>query len=160
YNPYYEAPPVQSSVVYDYSQPVPVYVEAQPVVVESPPTTVVVQQEVPVASPTLPDAPAPQAPSQPAAEPAIDPKVKEAGAHFDRARDAFKNEKYPDALAAVDQAIQVLPNDAALHEFRALTLFAMKKYKDAAATIYSVLAVGPGWTWDTIRSLYAKQATY
>ena len=60
----------------------------------------------------------------------------------------------------MDQAIKVLPNDAALHEFRALTLFAMKKYKDAAGTLYAVLAVGPGWTWDTVKSLYAKKETY
>jgi hypothetical protein len=59
----------------------------------------------------------------------------------------------------VDQAIKVLPNAGALHEFRALTLFAMKKYKDAAGVIYSELTVGPGWTWDTVKSLYAKQAT-
>ena len=43
---------------------------------------------------------------------------------------------------------------------RALTLFAQKKYKEAAAAVYAVLAVGPGWDWDTLKSLYPDVDTY
>ncbi|HEU5117333.1 MAG TPA: hypothetical protein VFT74_11775, partial [Isosphaeraceae bacterium] len=53
-----------------------------------------------------------------------------------------------------DQAIALMPDNSALHEFRALTQFALGKYDDAAATLYSVLAVGPGWDWTTLLSLY------
>ena len=47
-----------------------------------------------------------------------------------------------------------------MHEFRALTLFAQGKYQDAAAALYAVLARGPGWDWDTMRSLYPDVGTY
>src|SRR5262249_18533709 len=79
---------------------------------------------------------------------------------FDRARDAFKDGDYKQALALTDQAIKELPTDATLHEFRALVLFAQKEYKSAAETLYAVLAAGPGWDWDTMKSLYADTATY
>jgi tetratricopeptide (TPR) repeat protein len=39
-------------------------------------------------------------------------------------------------------------------------LFAQKKYKDAASGFYAVLAVGPGWNWETMSGLYAKPETY
>jgi hypothetical protein len=47
-----------------------------------------------------------------------------------------------------------------LHEFRALTLFAQRDYMGAAATIHSVLAVGPGWDWATMASLYGSVDDY
>jgi tetratricopeptide (TPR) repeat protein len=79
---------------------------------------------------------------------------------FDAARDAFKNLNYQMALANVDDALKEVPDDAVLHEFRALVLFAQGKYKDAAAGVYAVLAVGPGWDWQTMRSLYPNTDTY
>jgi tetratricopeptide (TPR) repeat protein len=158
-NPYYVAPVVGSSVVFNYSEPVPVFVDSGPVVVQSPPTTVIVQQDAPVASPVIPSEPTPTEPSQ-EQEPQVDPKVKEAGVKFDVARDAFKNQKLDEALAAVDQAIKILPTDAALHEFRALVLFAQKRYQEAAAVLYSVLVVGPGWNWDTVKALYSDPSIY
>jgi predicted Zn-dependent protease len=63
-------------------------------------------------------------------------------------------------LKEVEEAIQLLPKDATLHEFRALVLFAQGKYKDAATGIYAVLAVGPGWNWETMSGLYANPDTY
>ncbi len=157
YNPYYAAPAVGSTAVYNYSEPV--YVESQPVYVESQPVVVQTPAAAPVASPTLPEIPQPEAPADPPAA-AEDPKVKEAGALFDGARDAFKSANYSGALQQIDKAIQVLPNDAALHEFRSLVLFAEKKYTEAAGVIYSVLAVGPGWTWDTVKALYNDPKSY
>jgi tetratricopeptide (TPR) repeat protein len=79
---------------------------------------------------------------------------------FDRARAAFKQGDWKDALDLVDEAIKELPTDATLHEFRALCLFALKEYKPAAATLYAVLAAGPGWDWETMKSNYPDVATY
>ena len=79
---------------------------------------------------------------------------------FDQAREAFQRNEHKEALALVDKAIQQLPTDVTLHEFRALCLFALQDYKAAAATLYAVLAAGPGWDWETMRSLYGDVATY
>jgi tetratricopeptide (TPR) repeat protein len=79
---------------------------------------------------------------------------------FDAAREAFKAGDYKTALALVDRAIKENPSDEVLHEFRALTLFAQKDYNGSAATIHSVLAVGPGWDWGTMASLYSSVDDY
>ena len=42
----------------------------------------------------------------------------------------------------------------------ALVLFAKQDYRQAAATIHSVLAVGPGWDWTTLISMYSNAAIY
>jgi tetratricopeptide (TPR) repeat protein len=84
----------------------------------------------------------------------------DAMATFDAAREAFKQGNYADAVAKADAALAKLPNDAAIHEFRALCLFALKRYDEAAATLYSVLAVGPGWDWATLISLYPSVDVY
>ena len=47
-----------------------------------------------------------------------------------------------------------------MHEFRALTLFAQGKYREEAATLYAVLSRGPGWDWQTMRSLYGDPQAY
>jgi tetratricopeptide (TPR) repeat protein len=74
--------------------------------------------------------------------------------------DAFKKGDYEAALNLVNQAIQQTPTDAVCHEFRALVLFAKHDYQQAAATIHSVLAVGPGWDWTTLSSLYSDIRVY
>ena len=79
---------------------------------------------------------------------------------FDAAREAFKSGNYDEALKGVNAAIQQLPSDAVLHEFRALVLFAQGQYDEAAGTIYAVLAAGPGWDWETLKTLYPDTATY
>jgi tetratricopeptide (TPR) repeat protein len=79
---------------------------------------------------------------------------------FDTARAAFYAGKYEDALTAANKALAAMPNDAVVHEFRALTLFALGKYHDAATTLHPVLAVGPGWDWTTMSSLYPSAETY
>jgi tetratricopeptide (TPR) repeat protein len=79
---------------------------------------------------------------------------------FDQARQQFKAGQYQEALASTDRAIQAQPNDAVLHEFRALVLFALGNYDQAAGTIHSVLAVGPGWDWTTLVSLYPNVNVY
>lgn len=73
---------------------------------------------------------------------------------LDPAIAAFKKGNYDSALDLVDQAIQKKPTDAVMHEFRGLVLFAKHDYQQAAATIHSVLALGPGWDWTTLSSLY------
>jgi tetratricopeptide (TPR) repeat protein len=59
-----------------------------------------------------------------------------------------------------DEAIAKMPRDAVLHEFRSLVLFAMKRYHESAAAIHPVLAVGPGWDWKTLCSLYPSREVY
>jgi len=73
---------------------------------------------------------------------------------------AFKQGDYDAALSIVNSAITKYPSDSVLHEFRALVLFAKGQYRDAAATLHSVLAVGPGWDWTTLSSLYPSITTY
>lgn len=91
---------------------------------------------------------------------ATDAPVNEPNELVDSAVSAFKAGDYQSALTQFDQAIKVNPNDGVLHELRALTLFAMKKYGESAATIHSVLAVGPGWDWPTMASLYPDVERY
>ncbi len=79
---------------------------------------------------------------------------------FESARNAFKSNDYAQALRQIDQAIKVQSSDPTLHEFRTLVLFAQGKYRDAAAGAYAVLSAGPGWTWETVRDLYADPETY
>ncbi len=145
-NPYY----VQSTTVVDptldYSQPIAVPAPVQ--VAEQPPP-----QEYAA------DGSAPAA-NEPAAEPQGDPVPPEVDEAFSAARTAFKAGDYDKALDQVNRAIKVLPGDATLHEFRALVLFAQGKYQEAAAAIYAVLAVGPGWNWETVRDLYPNTETY
>jgi len=47
-----------------------------------------------------------------------------------------------------------------MQEFRALCLFALGRYHEAAAVMNAVLAVGPGWDWTTMISLYSSVDTY
>ncbi len=130
-NPYYY-PPVTQTVVYNYSNPIPVATN-----VGADPSVAVVDNS---------DGP----PPNPQAD---DPA-------FDAARAAFREGNYDAALANVDAAITKTPTDSVLHEFRALSLFAMQDYKQAAGVIHSLLAVGPGWDWTTMSGLYADPDAY
>ena len=78
----------------------------------------------------------------------------------DEAVQLFRAADYAGALSKIDTAIRAQPTDAAAHELRALILFAMFDYPQAAATIHSVLAVGPGWDWTTLSSIYSDIAIY
>jgi hypothetical protein len=73
---------------------------------------------------------------------------------------AFKQGDYDTALTIVNRAITQYASDSVLHEFRALVLFAKGDYRESAATLHSVLAVGPGWDWTTMSSLYPSIAVY
>ena len=79
---------------------------------------------------------------------------------LEAARASFLVGQYQQALAATNAAIKSMPNDAVAHEFRALCLFALGNYKEAAATLHPVLAVGPGWDWTTMSSLYPSPDVY
>jgi tetratricopeptide (TPR) repeat protein len=79
---------------------------------------------------------------------------------LDSAIAAFRQFDYDTALNITSNAISQQPDDAVLHEFRALVLFAKGDYQQAAATIHSVLAVGPGWDWATVSSLYTDVSLY
>lgn len=79
---------------------------------------------------------------------------------LDSAVAAFKQNDYDQALDIVNKGISQYPSDAVLHEFRALVLFAKEDYQQAAATVHSVLAVGPGWNWETMRGFYSDVGLY
>jgi len=92
--------------------------------------------------------------------PIVDDASGPAPTALDQAVSAFKQGNYDASLDIVDKAIQKTPSDAVLHEFRALVLFARGDYQQAASTIHSVLAVGPGWDWTTLSSLYDDVDVY
>jgi len=89
-----------------------------------------------------------------------DPSQNPADAMLTDAIAAFKQGDYDASLDIVNKAIGQYPSDSVLHEFRALVLFAKADYQQAAATLHSVLAVGPGWDWTTLSSLYPSLAIY
>lgn len=126
----YYEPVASSPVYYDYSQPI----------------QVVNQQSAPA--------------DDGSGAAAYPPEVAEGTSHTDKARNAFSQGNYADAMKEVDLALQKLPNDAALHELRALIQFATKDYKAAAATLFAVLSAGPGWDWTTLASMYPSVDTY
>jgi tetratricopeptide (TPR) repeat protein len=79
---------------------------------------------------------------------------------MDAATDAFRQGDYDAALDIINKGIAQFPDDAVLHEFRSLVLFARRDYQQSASTIHSVLAVGPGWDWTTLSSMYASVPIY
>lgn len=79
---------------------------------------------------------------------------------LDNAVAAFKQNNYDMALDIINKGITQYPSDSVMHEFRGLVLFARGDYQQSAATIHSVLAVGPGWDWTTLSSLYTDVAIY
>jgi tetratricopeptide (TPR) repeat protein len=137
-NPYYYAEPVIQPIVIEQMSP-----EGIPQSVSVPAMAYDYSQPLDTQS------------SPPPAEVA-DPAV----AKFNAAREAFGSGDYAGALRLTDEAIKMLPNDATLHEFRALVLFAAGKYDLAAGPLYAVLAVGPGWDWTTLASLYPNIDVY
>jgi tetratricopeptide (TPR) repeat protein len=79
---------------------------------------------------------------------------------LERSRAAFRKGDYTAASKAVDEALAHTPGDVTLHEFRALVFFALGKYSDAAGVLNTVLASGPGWSWDTMVGFYNSSGTY
>ncbi len=102
-------------------------------------------------------------PAEPSEGPAaaLPPGVSSAAmARFDEARAEFLRGRYEEALKLTDAALGEMPHDAVLHEFRSLALFALKRYPEAAAAIHPVLAVGLGWDWKTLATLYPDVDAY
>ena len=83
-----------------------------------------------------------------------------AGEVLNNADAAFQQNDYDAALDITNKGLAQFPDDAVLHEFRALVLFAKHDYQQSAATIHSVLAVGPGWDWTTLSSMYSRVPIY
>jgi hypothetical protein len=144
-DPYYIVPPNPPPYpIFDYSQPIPV---ADASLLDAGGGDLAGgNDQLPTPQPDTPT-PADEASSA-------------AAQQFDAARQAFQAKRYDVALQTVDKAIQQLPGDPTLHEFRALVLFAQRDYWGAASTLYPVLAVGPGWDWQTLRGLYPDEQTY
>ena len=73
---------------------------------------------------------------------------------------SFKQNQFADALEISDLLIAQYPADPVVHEFHALALFALGDYQQAAATLHAVLAVSPGWDWETLISIYSDIRIY
>jgi len=95
-----------------------------------------------------------------AAPAAVAAEGNPADAALNAAVAAFKQNDYDAALDIINKGIAQYPTDAVMHEFRALVLFAKGDYQQAAATIHSVLAIGPGWDWTTLASIYPNVVIY
>jgi len=92
--------------------------------------------------------------------PAVADGAHPADAILNDAVAAFRQNDYATALSIADKGITQFPDDSVLHEFRALVLFAKGSYQPAAAMIHSLLAVGPGWDWATLSSMYPNVSVY
>jgi tetratricopeptide (TPR) repeat protein len=97
---------------------------------------------------------------QTTANPPTETEQQTAVGVFDQARQDFYDGKYDAAFVGVNKALATMPGDPVMNEFRALVLFMQGKYKEAAANIHSVLAVGPGWDWTTLASLFPGNSVY
>ncbi|HUE15246.1 MAG TPA: tetratricopeptide repeat protein [Planctomycetaceae bacterium] len=95
-----------------------------------------------------------------APRPALADGVHPADAILNDAVAAFKQHDYAAALSIANKGIAQFPDDSVLHEFRGLVLFAQGSYQPAAAAIHSLLAIGPGWDWPTLSSMYADVSVY
>ena len=135
-NPYCSAPVVVGDTTVDYSQPI---------VLASPPVTVVQSASQSAGAPAAGNQPAP---------------TDRAIGLLDSARATFAQGDYTAALTECDQAVARLPNSAVAHEFRGLALFALHRYTEAAGPVYAVLSVGPGWDWATLSSFYPRPDVY
>jgi tetratricopeptide (TPR) repeat protein len=131
-DPYYDSSS-SGGMAYDYSEPIVVYSE-----------------------------PAQEAPLQVAADGSTLPPgvTQDALTQFEQARSTFYQGRYKQALELANQALKSMPSDATLHEFTALCYFALGQYRQAAAALNAVLAVGPGWDWTTMASLYPDVNLY
>jgi len=76
------------------------------------------------------------------------------------ADEAFHRGDYRTALVEVDKAAKAMPNNPNVHQFRSLVLFALGQYTESAAAAHAALAGGPGWNWETIRSVYSTKDEY
>lgn len=142
-NPYY-LPTYAPIGNYSYTQPIPVYYDVA---------------STPVAGETVVDN------GNAAVTQATDGQPATAGTTeceraFDEAVTAFKQNNYDAALDTINHGLAKCPDDSVMHEFRSLILFAKADYQQSASTIHSVLAVGPGWNWTTLSSLYSDVETY
>jgi tetratricopeptide (TPR) repeat protein len=130
----------------DYSNPY----YSEPLVVDN--TTIYYSE--PMAAPPVEVASTPATPST------LPPGVTEEGVkNFDAAREKFYEGNFKEALTLTNKALASMPKDAVIHEFRALVLFSLGNYKESAATLHPVLAVGPGWDWTTMSSLFPGNYT-
>ncbi len=134
-NPYYYG---YNATCYNYAQPIPVAYNTTLAVVQSSPATVV----------------------QGTPSTAVQSPSNSSDLVMNNAVEAFQQNNLEAALDIIDKGITQYPTDAVLHEFRALVLFAKADYQQAAATVHSVLAVGPGWDWTTLNSMYMNVDVY
>jgi len=88
------------------------------------------------------------------------PTSNSSPAEFNAARTAFRNQDYQTSIVYLERLIQASPSDSVAHEFLALNFFAMERYEESAAVMNSVLAVAPGWNWETLVSLYSNVSIY
>ncbi len=80
--------------------------------------------------------------------------------YFAEAREAFYTGDLKTALDKIELAIKEMPSNPDLHQFRSLVLFSLKEFRQAAAAAHVALTAGPGWSWETLKSLYPTTDLY
>lgn len=71
----------------------------------------------------------------------------------------FKQGKYREAKAKLNEVVQRAPKDTNAYQFRAMASFAAANFDDAAADAYDSLRLGNAWTQPVIQSLYGEDLT-
>ena len=134
--------PSEPTVVYNYSEPLVVY--------DSPPVQAAGQPATAPESEAAADTPPP-----------LPPGVSQAALDtFDQARDAFYQADYPQSLELVEKRCKACRKMRPFTSSGRWRCLRLGEYQEAASTIYAVLAVGPGWDWTTMSSMYPDVETY
>jgi tetratricopeptide (TPR) repeat protein len=79
--------------------------------------------------------------TEPQSEPQTDAR-EEAASRFENGRALFEDRKYPEALAAFDSVLAILPGLDVGHLYRGLTLMQLKRRQEALAAFDAAVAAG------------------
>lgn len=77
-----------------------------------------------------------------------------------KARSAFEQGDYRNALRLANHAAIELPEDAAVHELMSLSLFALQDYRGAAIEAHAAVGLGRLSEWATIFAYYGNAEAY
>jgi Flp pilus assembly protein TadD len=74
--------------------------------------------------------------------------------YFDEALNAFRQNRFSDAITALNVGGYRYPSDPAIQELRSLVLFAKKDFQKASEALRPVLATSDGWDWSIFVEIY------
>jgi Tfp pilus assembly protein PilF len=70
----------------------------------------------------------------------------------------FRQGRYAEAKARLDDVVKAVPDDSDAYQFRALASFAGTQYDAAAADVYDAFKLGNSWTRAALADAYGSQA--